>query len=1243
MRLLALVAALVSVGLQAQAATTVWLRGTPPPVTKIVSPGCTAANPIVCTVEHITSLVAGQTINVMGVCSASSTNHISNANGIRKIGAVSGSTVSLQANDGTVGVPNGTPINGTGNGAWCDGALASENPFLPGQQSIAVLTAFSRVTGLSGWFDGDTGPTTRKWSNEPASLIVTGGNLATVTTSYNHGLTSLDLVRIWGTTNSTLSATGTGSEFTVTVTGPTTYTFPISISNGDYTHNNACGPPATPNNTIGGAENCVRISQLAVSTNWAYIQERGRAIDIPSGAYKWAFSGGGGTLYGADVASGAATDFALWFLLDQSNQNLLTASIYYQNNLELMAGGNFFANANVGDGGIYDLSAQVSSQSADFMRAHAIVHRYMTGSDIVPQVAATSTAQKALDKLLADIADPTPATATYPLLTATNSGTTIAGSSTTITLAAGASGANNFYNNQVVEDVLASTAHTLGTVTAYNGTTKVATVANWSNGTPANGDTYSVWETGTLSSTAAGATVTITGVNTHWNSAGPDQVHVGDSVMLLNSWRNVGFFNPGTKVSYVTAITDDTHVSAINGNDVWGSTSTPQAVWVIPHWVPGNAGMQWQQNNWTGVPGSQPISYPPRGGTDSLNADFTIRLGSNIQGNLADYGLDEMMQCVEFDTRCLTNLARYSVIALDENVNFSQGYITGFVSSGVNYGTVRGTQGVYSVANTLANSVVGLPGLDRCGPWVTGFQTWKQYALWPDSPFSTLYLVHDKIMAYYGIGAANSHFGRGFPASYAMILDYGIIACPTSTSSKYVNYFQQNVLQYNSAGASSAALTEISLKIDPRNPTLDYTTQPYQYLFQSTSYSAAAALTGWNYPATWRGDGVISRTGFLSASDTHVQFQARSFYLDHDFPEPGSLYVHKVGELLSTDLIPPGDIGDFATPQAQPTLEFGGVNTFRIGNGNSGGVAVANITAFSGTPPYGDPNSNYVCALADVSGSYNPSPTRGTRWMCDAKDAGTEQIIATYTDVAVASPVIIRDQLLYPQNGETTGVHPLDEVIYPEGDTGCPGAGGCPSIDTNRSVLEQEDGLCSNGDPCRVYNLISKFFSPGTIKLNWDGTSYAGASGHAYRLSIYGGSTVGGTASSLESLAIHKVATQPDVTLTAVSLTPDSNWFGAQTADKVFLFSRGGVTHAVITPFTTTHSGTARYIFAGLTAGSYTVTVGGVVKFAGTTGAGDTTISFLSTSGAVVVAPLVTPGVNGMRGTTKASGNAVIR
>jgi hypothetical protein len=107
----------------------------------------------------------------------------------------------------------------------------------------------------------------------------------------------------------------------------------------------------------------------------------------------------------------------------------------------------------------------------------------------------------------------------------------------------------------------------------------------------------------------------------------------------------------------------------------------------------------------------------------------------------------------------------------------------------------------------------------------------------------------------------------------------------------------------------------------------------------------------------------------------------------------------------------------------------------------------------------------------------------------------------------------------------------------------------------------------------------------------------------------------------MELIQVHKIATQPDTSLTVSPLNPDANWTGVQTTDKVALFARHGSTYSTLAGFTTTHSGTAQYLFAGFTPGTYTITINGTAVPGSpfTVSANDNTIPFESTSGVVSI------------------------
>jgi len=98
-----------------------------------------------------------------------------------------------------------------------------------------------------------------------------------------------------------------------------------------------------------------------------------------------------------------------------------------------------------------------------------------------------------------------------------------------------------------------------------------------------------------------------------------------------------------------------------------------------------------------------------------------------------------------------------------------------------------------------------------------------------------------------------------------------------------------------------------------------------------------------------------------------------------------------------------------------------------------------------------------------------------------------------------------------------------------------------------------------------------------------------------------------------------------DTTFTQVAFNPSSNWTGAQvtgaTSSAVYMQSLGNSLTASFPGITTTHSGTAQYIIAGLSPGTYTVEIGGTPVSGSpfTVLSGDSTIFFTSTSGALTI------------------------
>lgn len=1158
---------LLLLALPAGATNYAWVRAGSPMATTIVSPGCTNATPMVCTVTSVTGLIAGQRISVNGVAvNNSGANYISAANGERKIGAIVGSTISLQDTTGIDGLPDGAPI--VGNGTWISGTALG---WAAGGQTVGVLTKLALVDGPKGMFDGSNGATTRRWAtgtyNGLVSIIVVS-NVATVTYSYAHGLAVSDKIKIWNTANATFTPSG-GREFTVASTPtPLTYTFAVTIGNGDYTSNAACGPGVTPNGTIQGTEECVRISAGAVSTNNHWTTEIAREPTAASGDYRFAFQGAGAPTNDINFGTGppiAGEFYALTFALDQKDQTSLTAALDVLTHIHMMSGTNVIGNPEAVDLGHYELSEQVSIQNQQAASNYVWTGGYMTPT------------QRAnfLQTMNGDIADVGSCTQSIPSRLASTSGTARAGSSTTIQLATGASAANGSYVNAVVDVTEANGDRVVGLVASYVGSTRTATVTDWrySGGDvatpPANGETYNVWETSSVSGT------TMTGYGTHWNTAGADQVHVGDYMISLNLW--LAFFNVGRIGYVVTAVNSDTSLTVIPGQSGYVTgTTTPQVSWLGLARTSGttDCGLMWIQNAFPGTFGAQPIQYPVRGGTASAGL-----LASNISGNNADFMLHTQMALSDDDTaRATRNIARWSVAGMDFNNLLNMAYY-GIFYSGTSYGPGRASQGAYGIAHALSTNLVGFPDLDLTGGWIKGFQQWKRYGLFPD------------VNAYPQTGDA---FGIASPSPDMFDLDYGAVFDRSTTDSKYTRYLMDTVLGYSTGIVG--LLSQLSVMIDPRSNAVSFQSQPTQVITSATSRTVSTGF-GWPYSSTWSGNVIMSRTGWTGTCDTNLWFGALTFIADHtNYPQPGDLQIWKCGAFLGNDQIPNG-YAPAGTPDG-PYLKFGATYTMKAGY-DTNGPAVSPITRWAGTAPYGDPASNYLYAMTDVSGAYaSPTITRATKELIHFKKAGAEEIIVERVDVAIPNAAIIADPKYYTNNGES-----LTANVYPEGTTSYPGSGGCASLNTNRTVLSQQDGgtstptgvvlLPGHSAAPRAYNLITKFLTPDTIAVNCDGDAYSGATGHAERVTVYGGATAGGTSTSLDYIAVHKIATQPDTSLTAALLSAGSSWAVVQTTDTVSAFARGGTTN-VSASFTTTHSGTASYVISGLTASTYTVTKGGL-------------------------------------------------
>jgi hypothetical protein len=1043
-------------------------------------------------------------------------------------------------------------------------------------------------------------------------------------------------------------------------------------------------------------------------------------------------------------------------------------------------------------------------------------------------------------------------------------------------------------------------------ITNYVAATKVATISGsfadgWNVGTTAvagAGQQYKIYSTAIMSDrTPLASGVTITGTHTSFTS----DFAVGDAISMGNGWflgsnGNSGGNYPGASQSVVTAITDDTHMTVRNSGAVSGSTTVPAQVWIYKKWKTGDVGLSWMQKHWVGQFGVSASLYPVRGGDNSAVGTGAAGQGgnNNIASSFGHMAL--AIATAADDPRAIRELAWHQSYGFDYELQGYLNYLAGPGHSGAGY-SLPVINNIGTWANILKLSFPTFPALDYSGPWANSGPLYLMYSVSPD--MITTQATPNAWQFPYGAETGDNDLLNNNTVRSYYGTNSAFLFNPGSTISQYWRYWLEHATSNFWTGTPAKENDQNNLYLlanDPRIKSSDYTVQPFQYAFKATSAATCASVTGWPCPASLAGGAMISRTGWTDRTSTLLYYGTRTYISDHDQVEGGTVRISKVGGLLNIDSgaapglaasgldeTTYGDLLQFGSPNgpAGSTLLRGQA----AGNINTNEITYVPITRWAsgnhGTwdPAYGDQNSKYAYVCSDLAGQYNNPINYALRCVVDLKDktlnGGTgEQIIIQQDSVDVTGhPIDISTHLHYIQNGQGIQTSGGQQSTYTEGQTTCPGAGGCAALNTNRQIQSLEDGSTDNFNPARNYGILTKFFSPGTITVRDDsfpvtvssvtktviaaitaltpgnptliqtatahglisgenvsvsftggtgncngsgiaivadsthfavgydsttcsgptggtstsptlfnatahglapqfaaissisnasaavittatphglymgqgvqingvastnnkciginvlynnrypatvidathfsipfntlscsgltggvafgadtnGVSITGATGswaafnapthsgtqavtssiyvidadhfsielidwyfgtagpadtsgysgtfngtvtsafhHSYggahRVTICSGPQCGQPVNTYESLIVHKISQnyQTDTTITAAPLAPDANWYGVQTNDKVVVLARGGVTHSTMTGFTTTHAGTAQYLFGGLTAGTYAVNIGGspVAGSPFTVTGGDNSIHFESTAGAVTL------------------------
>lgn len=1088
-------------------------------------------------------------------------------------------------------------------GAWCDGSTVD---WPGGAQWGGKTTDYTLVNGLKGWFDGDNGTHTRQLAmgtwNGLVSLSV-ASNVATVVVPSGY-LNNGELLAIWGSGNVTLDRgpAGTGSQhnpYTVSGSG-TTFTFTTSgVVDGSYNGVNLnCGPSSNAD--------CLRVSKKAYTGNswWAKVL----AVVGTYGAARHIYDGGTLTYhYDSTAATGEMSTLAVNFFIDQQNTTLRDSLIYWVTHPERFNGSFAAANGLV-SGGSYNFGDFGSFFTNNYALMYAVIKDFLTA----PQN------DRFIGIMVNNLDTPGSCTRWFANPKIINSGAVTAGSTTTVTLGSG-SGTDNVYNNMAIQIINSSGSVVANNViTAYNGTTKIATVAtSWT--APDVTETYEV-QAGIAFTSTGGFNGTLTGYGTQWLTDGDTSLRLATGDIVYRDW--IDPYGAALSEYYISSVSSDTSATVITS---YTTNVGAGQMRIAKQWTTGTCGANWFQDYWLGS-WAQPILYPPSGGNTSKQASGRPSSASN---NGYSYSMSRLAigAALSDDARGAYVFEKAQTYVWNYYPQVTLGISSGYQRAGGYYTNGRTFPDAQKGASYLMGALTGsgYPSYDMTGNWI---RNWSKMKIYGDTPYHDGGLVWP---AKFGTEVGNNSVQNLVLATY--VSDVVQLWQPTDDASKYWQNWVN--AHYTGSNVANEFISMVYWWIDPQIPELDYTTLPTQYLFKDTSWSTCNAM-GLSLCSSSRlvsEDGLISRTGWGSQSDTWSEFMARNFFGegDHDNSQAGVYMINKVGYLTGPGTYPVGSQqqGEINT-QLWDMVEFGGSNSLRPGRGTGLGTdegeGVASITRWRGATNYGDTVNPFVYAMSENKDMYTNTIDRYQVSFMHFKKPGATETFINYTDISVASsPTAVRGQLHLPQN--------LQAAIASspaEGDTTC--TGGCVNLNTNREVIESE----ANSIGLDTYGLITKWFSPGTIEVRWDGSVYTGSQGNDYRVSVCG-SSCGASVSTVDYVQAHKImANLADTTFTATGLdSADTLFTGVQTSDVVALFARHGLTQPGVA-ITTTHAGTAQYGIAGLDAGSIAVTRNGT-PIAGspfTVTAGDNTLYFEGLSGNYIVgtaSPVVKRGLTGGR------------
>lgn len=629
---------------------------------------------------------------------------------------------------------------------------------------------------------------------------------------------------------------------------------------------------------------------------------------------------------------------------------------------------------------------------------------------------------------------------------------------------------------------------------------------------------------------------------------------------------------------------------------------------------------------------------PPVGDDPSMyGTDYPSPLAGTLigTGNGTFYFMEGILSIglalADDDARARTLITQYTAYYNTEEYGWALSAWNGLNTSAQGYFMGRQTFIVPSIALMMKNSLTtGSPPFQTQNLIRNQAKTfyywrlpWTEYQPPPWGSSASYFQGYDQFAAAYGA-----------TFTYQWLLANGY----TSEAAQVSYYLGTNRSDFDSFSSPGSYATFPFLLWDPASTQTAPTALPSQYNFTAVDAAYCEAVPDATCYPDFSFNYTVSKSGWDVDATTLWTHGHREITLDHtEELVSGNYGIGRKVLLLAGDNAQGISGAPYHSVKNDNLLAIGGDTTYGFLQTSGTGIPTdfvnqtitpVAVTRWAGTAGTGDASSRYAYLAYDVSGAYTSSAhiSRANREIAHFK-SGTQDYIVSHDDVATSQGVSIRAYWNYFNNGVACG------TAITTWDT------------TNRIAANTQAAskLVTQHIPITANSLA--------LLRDASDFSYTGGDGkvcHTYTAASSDGSTENTSATSFEEITVQLPLAAASGSMPTVTQLTSTNFAVAQIADsnmpKVAAFAQGGTTYTSAS-FTSTHAGTAQYLVAGLTAGTYDFKVdGSTVCNDVAVSASDNSLYCEATAGAVTVEAISAPGAEGSKisGSVKFSGGVVI-